>query len=106
MSIITILAGILLLVVSLATLWYFIKTLMILSKDNTLLAILGFFFSPIVQIIWYLSNKNRISPDDRKSFLRFFITYALMFLTSLIFVYLMFSVSYSVQTTSPIIQTM
>lgn len=103
MSLITILAAILLLIVSLAALWYFVKTLMILSKDNTLLAILGFFFSPIVQIIWYLSNKTRISLDDRKSFLRFFITYALMFLTSLIFVYLMLKVSSSVQATGPII---
>lgn len=85
MTIMTILIGIILFVAALASIWFWIKTLMVIFRDNTLMGVLAIFFSPIVQIIWYFSNKEKLSENERKDFKWLFITYALLFVLGFIF---------------------
>lgn len=76
--------SLLLLVVSLACLWFFIKTLIAMARTNILWAIGGFFISPLVQIIYYLMHGQNISAGDKQSFIRFFITYGLVILFAIL----------------------
>ena len=93
MTIWTILVGLLLVVSSLASLWYFVKTLIIMGKDSVLIAILAMLFSPIVHIVWYLSKRNQLTPAEKNSFKWLFISYLVLFITSLAFSYLYFTMN-------------
>ena len=55
-----------------AALWYFVKSLIVMGKKSVLLAVLGFLFSPLAQIIYYLVEKQNLSLDDKKTLVRFF----------------------------------
>lgn len=85
--------GWLLMIVSLVALWYFIKTIAIMAKDSVLIAILAFFFSPIVHIVWYLSKRQTLSPKQKSSFRRLFISFMVMTLVSLLFFYFYYQVN-------------
>lgn len=63
---------ILLLIVSIASLYYFIRSLIVIGRQNTLYAVLAFFFAPIVHIVFYLTQKETISLEDRSYFKRYF----------------------------------
>ena len=55
-----------------AALWCFVKNLIVMGKKSVLLAVLGFLFSPLAQIIYYLVEKQNLSLDDQKTLVRFF----------------------------------
>jgi len=93
MTIWTILVGLLLVVSSLASLWYFVKTLIIMGKDSVLIAILAMLFSPIVHIVWYLAKRDQLQPMERRHFKRFFISFVMMFIASVAFSYLYFTMN-------------
>lgn len=63
---------ILLLIVSIASLYYFIRSLIVIGRQNTLYAVLAFFFAPIVHIVFYLTQKETIGIEDRSYFKRYF----------------------------------
>lgn len=63
---------ILLLIVSIASLYYFIRSLIVIGRHNTLYAVLAFFFAPIVHIVFYLTQKETIGIEDRSYFKRYF----------------------------------
>ena len=63
---------ILLLIVSIASLYYFIRSLIVIGRQNTLYAVLAFFFAPIVHIVFYLTQKETISLEERSYFKRYF----------------------------------
>lgn len=65
-------AIIFLLIASLASLYYFIKSLLVIGRHNVLYAVLAFFFAPIVHIVFYLTQKESISLQERTSFKRYF----------------------------------
>ena len=93
MTIWTILVGLLLVVSSLASLWYFVKTLIIMGKDSVLIAILAMLVSPIVHIVWYLAKRGQLQPMERRHFKRFFISFVVMFIASVAFSYLYFTMN-------------
>lgn len=63
---------ILLLIVSIASLYYFVRSLIVIGRHNTLYAVLAFFFAPIVHIVFYLTQKETIGIEDRSYFKRYF----------------------------------
>lgn len=63
---------IILLLVSIASLYYFIRSLIVIGRHNTLYAVLAFFFAPIVHIVFYLTQKETIGIEDRSYFKRYF----------------------------------
>lgn len=71
--------GILLTIVALANLWFLIKTLIIMSRNNALWAVGGFFFNPIVQIVYFFTQGTNLTVDDKQNFVRYFITFGLLF---------------------------
>ena len=64
--------AILLLIVSIASLYYFVRSLIVIGRHNTLYAVLAFFFAPIVHIVFYLTQKETIGIEDRSYFKRYF----------------------------------
>lgn len=52
-------------------LWYWIRTSLIMLRQSVLLGVLGFLFSPLAQLIYYFSNKNKLGMDDKKVFNRY-----------------------------------
>ena len=74
---------ILLLGVYMMMFWYWIRTLLIMGQQSILLAILGFLFSPIAQIIYYVSNKNKLSIKDKKEFSRYWLSIVLTIVISI-----------------------
>lgn len=73
-TIIVILVAVAILVVYIAMFWYFIRTIIIMGKKSTLLAVLGFIFSPIAQAIFHISNKAKMSLEDRRDFKRYWLS--------------------------------
>ncbi len=65
-------------------LWYWVRTLIIMGRQSFLLGILGFLFSPITQIIYYLSKKNQLSVKDKKDFNRFWLLFAAVIIITII----------------------
>ncbi len=65
-------------------LWYLIRTIIIMGRQSFLLGILGFLFSPITQIIYYLSQKNQLSAEDKKDFNRFWLLFAAVIIITII----------------------
>ena len=65
-------------------LWYLIRTIIIMGRQSFLLGILGFLFSPITQIIYYLSKKNQLSVKDKKDFNRFWLLFAAVIIITII----------------------
>lgn len=62
---------IVLLVVYALMLWYWIRTSLVMLRQSVLLGVLGFLFSPLAQLIYYFSNKNKLGMDDKKVFNRY-----------------------------------
>lgn len=62
----------LLFIVSIASLYYFVRSLIVIGRHNTLYAVLAFFFAPIVHIVFYLTQKETIGIEDRSYFKRYF----------------------------------
>ena len=52
-------------------LWYWIRTSLIMLRESVLLGVLGLLFSPLAQLIYYFSNKNKLGMDDKKVFNRY-----------------------------------
>lgn len=69
--------------------WYLIRTVIIMGRQSALIAILGFFMSPIAQIIFYATSKDKLSIQDRTDFKRYWlsIVLVLVFGIALIFMY-------------------
>lgn len=51
--------------------WYWIRTSLIMLRQSVLLGVLGFLFSPLAQLIYYYSSKNKLGMDDKKVFNRY-----------------------------------
>ena len=83
---------ILLLIVSIASLYYFIRSLIVIGRQNTLYAVLAFFFAPIVHIVFYLTQKETISLEDRSYFKRYF----MLIVATILLVFIMMAVAPSV----------
>lgn len=62
----------LLVIVSIAVLVYWVKSLIIMSS-NTLFLILGIFFSPFVQIGYFFSQRDEMDDDQATTMKRYFI---------------------------------
>lgn len=80
---------ILLLIVSIASLYYFIRSLIVIGRQNTLYAVLAFFFAPIVHIVFYLTQKETISLEERSYFKRYFMLIVAMIVLAIIMTALM-----------------
>lgn len=89
--------GILLLIAALANLWFLIKTLIIMSRNHILWAIGGFFFTPIVQIVYYFTEGKMLNPQDKQSFIYYFITFAVIFVLAIGFAIMLPSMLANVQ---------
>lgn len=50
-----------------------------MSKNHIGWAIGGFFFNPIVQIVYFFTQSANLTTDDKKNFIRYFITFGLVF---------------------------
>lgn len=70
--------GLLLAIVALANIWFLIKTLIAMSRNNVLWAVGGFFFTPIVHIIYFFTQSDSLTADERQSFIRYFITFVIL----------------------------
>lgn len=55
-----------------AMFWYDIKSIGIMGKRSIWLGILAFLFVPLAQIVFYFSQKNSLTLDERKTMKRFF----------------------------------
>lgn len=83
---------ILLLIVSFASFYYFIRSLIVIGRHSTLYAVLAFLFAPIVHIVFYLTQKETIAIEDRSYFKRYFMLIAAVFILAIIMTILMPSV--------------
>ena len=83
---------IILLLVSIASLYYFVRSLIVIGRQNTLYAVLAFFFAPIVHIVFYLTQKETISLEDRSYFKRYF----MLIVATIVLVFIMMAVAPSV----------
>lgn len=73
-----------LVVLYILTFWYGIRTLLIMARQSIWLALLGFLFAPLAQIIYYFSNKNRLNMVDKQVFYRYGLAMALTLVLSVI----------------------
>lgn len=80
---------ILLIIVSIASLYYFVRSLIVIGRHNTLYAVLSFFFAPIVHIVFYLTQKETISIEDRSYFKRYFMLIAVQIVLVIIMIAVM-----------------
>ena len=66
MTILMSVCGILTIILAIASIWYFVKSLILLGRNNVLLGIAGLIFWPFTQIIFYLAERSRLSTEDKK----------------------------------------
>lgn len=59
-------------IVAIATLWFWIKSLIVM-KDNTLFLALGIFFSPIPQIIYFFTKRDEMDDTEAGTMKKYFI---------------------------------
>lgn len=64
--------SLLMIITSIAVLVYWVKSLIVMSS-NTLFLILGIFFSPLVQIGYFFSQRDEMDDDQATTMKRFFI---------------------------------
>ncbi len=76
------------LITGLAALWYWIRTLIVMSKENILWALGGFFIAPLVQIIFYLTQKENMDENDVSAFVRYFIAQVSLFVVVFLMTFL------------------
>ena len=65
MTILMSVCGILTISLAIASIWYFVKSLILLGRNNVLLGIAGLLFWPLTQIIFYLAERSRLSTEDK-----------------------------------------
>lgn len=73
-----------LLVVYMMMFWYWIRTSLIMVQQSLLLGALGLLFSPIAQVIYYFSNKQKLPAEDNRTFCRYWLSIGLTVLISLV----------------------
>lgn len=66
MTVLMSVCGILTIILAIASIWYFVKSLILLGRNNVLLGIAGLFFWPLTQIIFYLAERRRLPTEDKK----------------------------------------
>ena len=66
MTILMSVCGILTIILAIASIWYCVKSLILLGRNNVLLGIAGLLFWPLTQIIFYLAERSRLSTEDKK----------------------------------------
>ena len=66
MTILMSVCGILTIILAIASICYFVKSLILLGRNNVLLGIAGLLFWPLTQIIFYLAERSRLSTEDKK----------------------------------------
>ena len=71
-NIVIMLIGIFAVLFSLVMLWYFIRSIGVMGKRSIWLAILALLFSPLPQIVFYFSQKDRLTPDEKRKMKRCF----------------------------------
>lgn len=71
-NIVITLIGIFAVLFSLVMLWYFIRSIGVMGKRSIWLAILALLFSPLPQIVFYFSQKDSLTPDEKQKMKRFF----------------------------------
>ena len=69
--------------------WYFIRTLMIMGRQNVLVGILGFFVAPITQIIFYVTSKDQLSLPERSAFKRYWLSMVLILALGIVAIMIM-----------------
>lgn len=90
-SIVMIVVGLLLIVLYIALIWYFVRSIIIIGRQSTGIAILAFLFSPFAQIFYYLTNKDKLSLEDRRDFKRLFWLYIIVFIIIIAGIYIVLS---------------
>lgn len=73
-NIVITLIGIFAVLFSLVMLWYFIRSIGVMGKRSIWLAILALLFSPLPQIVFYFSQKDSLTSDEKQKMKRFFWT--------------------------------
>ena len=64
------------LVLFIASLWYFFQTIRVMWRYSFLVAIIAIFFVPLVHIIFYFFPKNGFNSDDKEPFKKYFLSIA------------------------------
>lgn len=74
---------VLFLVLVIAAIYYFVRTLLIMGNRHVGWAIAGFIVSPIAQIIFYIRQKQQLTTAERGFFKRYFASIVLYFVIGL-----------------------
>lgn len=64
------------LILFIASLWYFFQTIRVMWRYNFLVAIIAIFFVPLVHIIFYFFPKSGFNNDERSPFKKYFLSIA------------------------------
>ena len=64
------------LILFVASLWYFFQTIRVMWRYNFLVAIIAIFFVPIIHIIFYFFPKSGFNSDERAPFKKYFLSIA------------------------------
>lgn len=62
------------LILFVASLWYFFQTIRVMWRYNFLVAIIAIFFVPLVHIIFYFFPKSGFNSDEREPFKKYFLS--------------------------------
>ncbi|WP_201576018.1 tetratricopeptide repeat protein [Psychrobacter sp. H8-1] len=72
------------LILSIGILWYFIKTIRIIWRYNSLLAVAAVIFGPMIQIVFYLMPKDEFDRHEASLFKKYFLLIGLVALLGII----------------------
>lgn len=64
------------LILFVASLWYFFQTIRVMWRYSFLVAIIAIFFVPIIHIIFYFFPKSGFNSDERAPFKKYFLSIA------------------------------
>lgn len=64
------------LILFVASLWYFFQTIRVMWRYNFLVAIIAIFFVPLVHIIFYFFPKSGFNSDEKAPFKKYFLSIA------------------------------
>lgn len=67
-------------VLLLAITWFWVRTLIIMNRENILFAIGGFFIAPVVQFFFFLSYKDTMDSAESAIFKKYFMFNVSLFL--------------------------
>lgn len=71
-------------IVSLAVFWYWLKTIKVMWSYNAIMAVLGIFFSPLIQIAFYFFPKDNFASYEKKDFKKYFLFTSIYLLIAIV----------------------